>query len=134
MNKRGAKIQYDTLPNIDGVNVLIYQLFYNLINNSLKFSRPDQLPVIQIASKVKTDSIQITITDNGIGFDPEHNESIFNTFVRLNSKNKYDGTGLGLSLAKKIVERHHGTITAQGRMNEGAAFTMEFPVSKHPVL
>lgn len=131
IHQKGAVIKYGQLPKIEGVEVLIYQLLYNLINNSLKFSKESEKPVITI----KTDTIsvdgksyiQIEVTDNGIGFNSEHSETIFNTFTRLNSKNKYDGTGLGLSLSKKIVERHNGTIHAYGQKNVGATFTITLP-------
>lgn len=132
IHQKSAVIQADTLPTIEGIEVLLYQVFYNLINNSLKFSKHDQAPVIKITCRFtsigKSEFAKIVIADNGIGFDSEHNEEIFQTFTRLNSKSKYDGTGLGLSLAKKIIERHHGTIEASGVKNEGAVFTITLPV------
>jgi signal transduction histidine kinase len=107
-----------------------------LINNSLKFSKTDQSPVITITSSATSqDGLnfeKIVVADNGIGFDPEHNTTIFRTFTRLNSKDRYDGTGLGLSLAKKIVERHHGVIEAEGCKDRGAVFTILLP-AKQPV-
>jgi light-regulated signal transduction histidine kinase (bacteriophytochrome) len=130
--QKGAVIQYNELPKIEGVEFLIYQLFYNLINNSLKFSKESEEPVITInADIISVNGIaysRIVLTDNGIGFGPEHNETIFNTFTRLNSKSRYDGTGLGLSLSRKIAERHNGTITAEGLNNTGAVFTITLPV------
>jgi signal transduction histidine kinase len=76
---------------------------------------------------------EITVSDNGIGFEPEYNEKIFNSFIRLNSKSSYDGTGLGLSLAMKICERHHGTIVANGTKNAGAIFTVTLPAKQETV-
>jgi signal transduction histidine kinase len=132
IQQTGAIVRYGTLPKIEGVEVLIHQVFYNLINNSLKFARPDEKPVITIRAENmlinSTDHVLISISDNGIGFDPEYNTAIFGTFTRLHSKSRYDGTGLGLALAKKIVERHHGTIEAEGRLGEGAVFTITLPV------
>ncbi|HMJ67643.1 MAG TPA: ATP-binding protein [Cyclobacteriaceae bacterium] len=129
--QKNVGFESGTLPKVEGVQVLIYQLFYNLINNSVKFAKQDQKPVITITGKTVvvdgTNHVEITVADNGIGFDPEFNIKIFGTFTRLNSKNKYDGTGLGLSLAKKIVERHHGTIEASGHTDGGAAFTITLP-------
>lgn len=116
---------------IEGASVLIYQLFYNLVNNALKFSRPDVPPLIHISSFVTGEegrrTIEIGVADNGIGFDQQYAHTIFETFARLNSKDKFEGTGLGLALCKKIVERHHGTITALGTKNSGAAFTIRLP-------
>lgn len=132
INDKVAVIQYDEMPNIEGVKVLIYQLFYNLINNSLKFSKQKEKPVVTITAETvsvnEIEHINIVVTDNGIGFDSKYKEKIFNSFTRLHSKSKYDGTGLGLSLAKKIVERHKGTIEADGKENVGAIFTVSLPL------
>ncbi len=96
IDQKNAIILFDELPKIEGVQVLIYQLFYNLINNSLKFSKELEKPVIKInANTISIDGenyAEIVLADNGIGFEPEYNETIFNTFTRLNSKSKYDGT------------------------------------------
>lgn len=131
IQQKEAEFKYDDLPKIKGVKVLIYQLFYNLINNSLKFLNENQVPVITIiSSRTFLNGLTydcIVVSDNGIGFDSEYNADIFQAFTRLNSKSKFDGTGLGLSLVKKIVERHQGTIQANGKHNEGAAFTIFWP-------
>lgn len=131
IHQTGAQIQSDPLPQVEGTEVLIYQLFYNLINNSLKFSKQDQAPVLKITCDTTSidgaDYAKIILSDNGIGFDPEFNEEIFKTFTRLNARTKYDGTGLGLSLARKIVERHRGTIEASGVLDQGATFTITLP-------
>jgi PAS domain S-box-containing protein len=126
--KKGAVIQSDELPVIEGAQVLLYQLFYNLINNSLKFSRPEITPVISIRSTTKQSFVVITITDNGIGFDQAFARNIFETFTRLHSKDQYEGTGLGLALCKKIVEKHGGTIEAEGSKGQGAKFTIHLPL------
>lgn len=131
IHQKNATIEAENLPRLEGIPVLIYQLFYNLINNSLKFSKDDLSPVIKISASVDKAIATILISDNGIGFDPEHNQSIFNTFSRLNSKERYEGTGLGLSLAKKIVERHKGTIKAHGVKGVGATFIIRLPLSQH---
>jgi signal transduction histidine kinase len=134
LEEKGGLIQFDLLPNLEGVRVLIYQLFYNLINNSLKFTRQDQKPVVTITTEMFPGDAptyaRIVLADNGIGFEQEFNTMVFQNFKRLNSKDKYDGTGLGLSLAKKIVERHHGTIEANGNLNVGATFTIVLPVKQ----
>jgi signal transduction histidine kinase len=134
IEQKQAVIQYNELPEIEGIEVLIYQLFYNLINNSLKFSKEPEKPVISLTAAIVSidnkEYAEIILTDNGIGFDPEYNETIFNAFSRLNSKSKYDGTGLGLSLSKKIVERHGGTITAAGSKDVGASFVITLPVKQ----
>ena len=134
LQKTGGKIEYHDLPTLEGALVLIYQLFYNLINNSIKFAKKDTPPQITISSKIVVEHNRkfavITLEDNGIGFDPEQAERIFETFTRLNSKDSYEGTGLGLSLCKKIVERHGGNIIAIGSLTNGAAFIMTLPLQQ----
>nr|WP_236675903.1 ATP-binding protein [Chryseolinea lacunae] len=133
IQQKNATITREHLPTVDGAPVLIYQLFYNLINNSLKFSR--EHPVITITSQELVvegkDYAAIVVADNGIGFDQQYADRIFNAFTRLNSKDTFEGTGLGLALCKKIVERHRGTIAAQGGENQGATFTICLPRVHH---
>jgi PAS domain S-box-containing protein len=132
IQKRNAEINCDVLPDIPGYAILIYQLFYNLISNALKFSRTDILPLIQIRYVEvmigERPFAQFIIKDNGIGFEPENAEWIFHTFSRLNAKEDYEGTGLGLALCKKIVGRHRGFLSAFGEPGKGAAFTVQLPL------
>ena len=110
------------------------------MNNSLKFSYPDKDPVIGVKSEIKegkyldqpsleddTKYCHSTISDNGIGFDPVFNEQIFGLFQRLHGKSEYPGTGIGLSICKKIVENHNGLITANGIPGKGATFHIYIP-------
>jgi PAS domain S-box-containing protein len=132
ITEKDATITFDKLPVIEGAPVLLYQLFYNLINNSIKFSKQNEPVLINITSSVASVEgnkfAKIVVTDNGIGFDQEQAESIFTTFTRLNSKDKYEGTGLGLALCKKIVQRHSGFISASGESGKGASFTILLPI------
>jgi light-regulated signal transduction histidine kinase (bacteriophytochrome) len=132
IQQNNATIRREKLPQIQGAHVLIFQLFYNLINNSIKFARTDAAPVITISASTGSAGneqyARIIVADNGIGFDQQYAEKIFNTFTRLNAKDKYEGTGLGLALCKKIVERHHGTISADGEKHQGARFTITLPM------
>jgi light-regulated signal transduction histidine kinase (bacteriophytochrome) len=132
IQQRSAIMNIGPLPVIHGAPILIHQLFFNLVNNSLKFTRKDIAPIITIAAaSVKEQGrglALITVRDNGIGFDQQHAESIFTTFARLNSKDLFEGTGLGLALSKKIVERHGGSISAQSKLGEGATFTIKLPL------
>lgn len=134
IQKKHARLQKDKLPVIEGASVLIYQLFYNLINNALKFSKMDIEPLITIESALvgayEKQMAKIVITDNGIGLDPDYVHKIFDVFSRLNAKDEYEGTGLGLALCKKIVQRHHGTIQATGVKGESASFTILLPVKQ----
>lgn len=116
------------------------QLLHNLISNAIKFSRPGLQSVIQITSAVETrDEISantllteqfyfhLTISDNGIGFDQKYSEQIFNVFQRLNGREEFEGTGIGLAIVKKIVANHNGFITATGDINNGARFDIYIP-------
>lgn len=127
VSKKSARIVKDDLPTIEGSEVLLYQLFYNLINNSLKFSRTEIAVEVTIEFKDAEDHVSISITDNGIGFEPQYADRIFESFTRLNTKDQFEGTGLGLSLCKKIVHRHHGSIDAHSVLGAGATFTIRLP-------
>lgn len=135
IQQKGASIRYGAFPCFEGAPLLIYQLFYNLINNSLKFAQKEIAPVILISSRLHTENndsqLEITLSDNGIGFSQLYSERIFNTFTRLHSRDKYEGTGLGLALCKKIVERHNGIIRACGEEGKGSSFIITIPL-KHP--
>jgi len=121
----------DPLPTIEGSAILLQRLFYNLVNNALKFSKAEVPPRVTISSSIvikdNRETLCITIEDNGIGIEPKYAEKIFNAFERLHSKDKYEGTGLGLALCRKIVERHNGVITAIGK-EDGSEFTVELPL------
>jgi signal transduction histidine kinase len=140
--QKGAQINYNNLPQVIGAKLLLHQLFYNLTNNALKFSKKDVHPLITISAKqVKKNEIkipgifqkhtlyvQIDLKDNGIGFNQAYAERMFDVFSRLNAKDKYEGTGLGLALCKKIVHRHGGEIWAEGDEDKGAVFHILLPI------
>ncbi|HEX8060460.1 MAG TPA: PAS domain S-box protein, partial [Cyclobacteriaceae bacterium] len=131
ISEKSATFHYKDLPTVYASADLIHQLFYNLINNSLKFSQLHKPSEISITSKPRTIGkvpyVEITIQDNGIGFDNEYAEQIFGTFVRLHSKDQFEGSGLGLALCKRIVERYGGSITAQGSKAGGSIFKFMLP-------
>jgi signal transduction histidine kinase len=131
IQKKNAVIKRDGLPKIEGYPVLIYQLFYNLISNALKFSKTEIHPIIEITYSeeiyMNRMYFRLIIKDNGIGFEQEDAEWIFQSFSRLNAKENYEGTGLGLSLCKKIVDRHHGLLSANGKTAAGAEFIILLP-------
>ena len=132
IQQKKAVIDSDPLPEIQGYPVLIYQLFYNLVSNALKFSRAGVAPHIVIRYRpVEIDHkafAEFSIKDNGIGFGNESAEIIFQTFVRLNTKEEFEGTGLGLPLCRKIASRHHGMLFAKGEPGVGAEFILQLPV------
>ncbi|RYZ22408.1 MAG: hypothetical protein EOO10_21740, partial [Chitinophagaceae bacterium] len=145
--QKKAIISHDGLPEIEAIPVQINQLFYNLVNNALKFSK-DDLPLhLDISCRtVNSDEIkdvpglqpstlyyEIIFSDNGIGFNQSYAHQIFGLFKRLNDKSSYAGSGIGLSLCKKVVTNHGGIITANGKEGIGAQFYIYLPVPVKPV-
>ena len=129
IKQKSAAIRYSNLPRVNGAPELIYQLFYNITYNALKFSKEDEAPLIQITVlQLSQQFVKIAIADNGIGFEAQHAQKIFETFTRLNAKDKFEGTGLGLALCKRIIERHGGEIQAAGTPGVGATFTLTLPL------
>jgi PAS domain S-box-containing protein len=126
-----AKIHVDDLPTIDADPVQMRQLFQNLISNALKFNPPDKPPVVSITARsVSQEHVQLAISDQGIGFEPRFLDRIFLIFQRLHGVQEYEGTGIGLAICKKIVDRHHGTITAESELGKGATFIVTLPVKQ----
>lgn len=128
LHQKGAYVETGPLPTVQGSPVLLSQLFYNLLNNALKFSKAGTPPRIEISATLHADHVIVMVSDNGIGFDQQDAASIFETFIRLNPKSRYEGTGLGLSLCRKIVERHGGSIWAEGALGKGATFFVKLPL------
>lgn len=140
--EKKVQITSDLLPKISVTAFQIQQLFQNLLSNSLKYSKKETPPIIKInysTVKAKDEPIivkptksnyhKITFTDNGIGFDQKYAEKIFDLFNRLHNKQDYSGTGIGLSICKKIIENHKGFIFAKGEVNVGAVFTIYLPIN-----
>lgn len=138
IDRCSAQIKVDALPKIWAIPSQLRQLFQNLISNAIKFRKDGSCPEISIyqdtsgpslLDDVKSPYHRIIVEDNGIGFDAKYADEIFVVFKRLHSYHEYEGTGVGLSICKKIIDRHHGKITAQSRLNEGARFIIELPAS-----
>lgn len=146
--QKGAQVEVGPLPTIEAVPVQMTQLFYNLVNNALKFSHPDRPPHIQISAvKLSPEAVaeyrelnstlpyyEITCRDNGIGFDQKVADQIFGLFKRLGDRHQYPGSGIGLALCKRVVVNHQGTITAESAPGEGSTFRMCLPERQHLIL
>jgi len=139
LQERNVEVIVNELAMVEGNRGQIKQVFQNLISNSIKFSSQDRPPVIRIfcnpanATSGEADEgafCHIVVADNGIGFEKEYQERIFSLFERLNNKDQYEGSGIGLSITRKIIERHHGTISAESTPGEGARFTISLPVKQ----
>jgi light-regulated signal transduction histidine kinase (bacteriophytochrome) len=142
IEEKNASISFDNLPVIMGHKRQIQQLFQNLIGNALKYSRSEVRPEIKITGETvfghetplalsKEDGQRkyhlVKVQDNGIGFEQEDADRIFNVFTRLHGNAEYKGTGVGLSIAQKVAENHKGYIWAEGKPGVGATFNVLFP-------
>ena len=139
---KNATIEVDEMCEANIIPFQFRQLLFNLLSNSLKFSNPQEAPHIKIESEIaegikfnnsklakEVKYCHLRVSDNGIGFEQQFSERIFEVFQRLHSKNQYDGTGIGLSIVKRIVENHNGIITAKGELNKGATFDIYIPAT-----
>jgi signal transduction histidine kinase len=125
----GGRVEIGALPVIDADALQMRQLLQNLLGNALKYCRRDTPPVVRLGcSNPGGPQCTITVTDNGIGFNEKHADKIFRMFVRLHGRAQYDGSGIGLAICRKIVERHRGTIVAASAAGGGATFTVTLPV------
>jgi signal transduction histidine kinase len=122
-----AVVTKDDLPTVTGDETLLMQLFQNLIRNGVKFRRPEVPPQVHISAKKEGKEWVFSVRDNGIGIDQAYAERIFLIFQRLHTREEYPGTGIGLALCKKIVERHHGRIWVESAPGEGATFFFTIP-------
>jgi signal transduction histidine kinase len=142
IEEKKADIESDRLPTLNVIPFQFQQLFTNLLSNSIKFSKPGIHPHILIKHEIVDGSAidgekgssgkkynSISITDNGIGFETKYNQKVFGLFQRLNSRKSYGGTGIGLSICKKIVENHGGIITAYGERDKGTTIQIYIPES-----
>ncbi len=145
IREKKAIIELDQLCDLRVIPFQFRQIVYNLLGNSLKFSSSDRPPHIRISSAIENGAslkfeiidpeqsfCRISFSDNGIGFDPQYKDLIFELFKRLHGQNEYEGTGIGLSIVKKIVENHQGYVTAIGEVGKGATFNIYLPAQSIP--
>src|SRR2546427_4538408 len=123
----GATVTQDKLPSIPCDEVQLAQLFQNLIGNALKSRRPDAAPAVHVGAADRGAEWEFTVRDNGIGIEPQYFERIFMVFQRLHDKGEYPGTGIGLAIVKKVVERHGGRIWVQSQLGAGTTFHFTMP-------
>lgn len=124
-----ATVTIGDLPHVIADPTHMRQLFQNLISNALKFSKPGVAPAVKVSALTKKTEYEIRVSDNGIGFDMKYLDRIFAVFQRLHGRGTYEGTGIGLAVCRKIVERYNGTITAESKANKGSTFIVRMPIS-----
>ncbi|NLG95874.1 MAG: PAS domain S-box protein [Chloroflexi bacterium] len=129
IEQSGGKVQVSELPEVEADPTQMRQLLQNLIGNALKFHKDDVPPVVKVSGACLKDSneVQVIVEDNGIGFEAEYSERIFQPFQRLHGLGQYEGSGVGLAICRKIVERHSGTITVESTPGRGSTFIVTLP-------
>jgi PAS domain S-box-containing protein len=137
VKETGGQVELGDLPRIEADQVQMQQLLQNLIANALKFHRPGSPPHIRVSGRIPPGPMrrrrvaELRVEDNGIGFDEKYLQRIFQPFQRLHGRGQYEGSGIGLAICRKIVERHGGTITARSAPGEGTTFIVELPLYQH---
>ena len=129
LEESGAEVTHDTLPEVEGDELQLVQLLQNLISNAIKF-RATSSPKVHISSTEKEDEYEIAVRDNGIGIEPQYFERIFMVFQRLHDKGQYPGTGIGLAICKKVVDRHGGRMWVESAPGQGSRFLFTLPKTR----
>jgi len=128
ISETGAVIHDEPLPSVRVHETHLQQLFQNLIGNALKYHRPGVSPVVQVSAHRSAEQWTFSVADNGIGIEPEYKEKVFGLFKRLHSGDAYSGTGIGLAICQRIVERHNGRIWIESEPGKGSTFYFTLPV------
>jgi len=128
IRESGATVTWDDLPAVRVHRTHLRQLFQNLIGNAIKYRSPERAPVIHVSVERQGGSWLFSVRDNGIGIEPEYKDAVFGLFKRLHTNDEYSGTGIGLALCQRIVERYHGRIGVESEPGSGSTFTFEIPV------
>jgi light-regulated signal transduction histidine kinase (bacteriophytochrome) len=126
----GASVTRDELPIVRADGTQLRQLFQNLIANGIKFSRPDTPPHVHVSARRDRSAWSFAISDNGIGIEAQYLDRIFVLFQRLHSRGEYPGTGIGLAICKKIIERHGGHIDVESQPGKGTTFSFTIPTQE----
>jgi signal transduction histidine kinase len=127
IEESNARIEVPELPTLPGFEAELFLLFQNIISNAIKFSKEEAQPKVVIQSKREDGAWLISIADNGIGMDQIYHEKVFAIFQRLNVREKYSGTGIGLAICKRIIENHKGEIWFESELNQGTTFYLKLP-------
>jgi len=127
ISESGAKVSADPLPTLPVHEVHLQQVFQNLIGNAVKYRDPERPPIVHITTEREEGCWIFAVSDNGIGIAPEHKENIFGLFKRLHTRDEYSGTGIGLAICERIVDRYHGRIWVESEPGRGSTFRFKLP-------
>ena len=129
LRSTGAAVRFGALPSVMGEETQLAQLLRNLIDNAIKYVVPGVPPRIQIEASMQGAEVQVSVADNGIGISPEHRERVFQIFQRLHTSEEYPGTGVGLAICKKVVDRHGGRLWVESPQQGGSVFCFTLPAA-----
>jgi light-regulated signal transduction histidine kinase (bacteriophytochrome) len=127
IRESAGQVRAKTLPSVKASGTHLQLVFQNLVGNALKYRSPERPPVVQIEAQRQDGSCLFSVRDNGIGIESQYAERIFGVFKRLHTTDQYPGTGIGLAICKRIVERYHGRIWVESRPGEGSDFYFTLP-------
>jgi light-regulated signal transduction histidine kinase (bacteriophytochrome) len=127
IEESGAKVTHDPLPTVKADGVQLERLFQNLVGNAIKYRDKHVVPEVHVSAVRQDQEWIFSIRDNGIGINPQYYEKIFGIFQRLHTREEYSGTGIGLAVCKKIVERHGGRIFVESEEGKGSTFFFSLP-------
>jgi light-regulated signal transduction histidine kinase (bacteriophytochrome) len=128
ISESGAKITADPLPSLPAHGMHLQQVFQNLMGNAIKYRSVERQPIVHVAVEPQDGHWVFAVSDNGIGIDPEYKENIFGLFKRLHTSDEYSGTGIGLAICQRIVDRYHGRIWVESEPGRGSTFRFKLPV------
>ncbi|MFC1826231.1 ATP-binding protein, partial [Thermodesulfobacteriota bacterium] len=128
-SEKKARLKIDSLPPATGDRAMIQEVLMNLLSNALKYSSTREAAFIEVSAKTEGNEHVYSVKDNGVGFDMKYSDKLFDVFQRLHSTKEFEGTGIGLSLVQRIVQRHGGRVWGEGKVNEGATFYFSLPKS-----
>jgi signal transduction histidine kinase len=128
IEETGGRVEVGDLPTLQAERSQMRQLFQNLVSNALKFHREGVPPVVKVyTSADSSKTVEVRVEDNGIGFDEVYLEKVFQPFTRLHGRSEYEGSGIGLAICRKIIERHGGSLTATSQEGQGSTFIIQLP-------
>ena len=128
VQEAGADITSDPLPSVCMHSAHLQQLFQNLIGNAIKYRSRDRRPRVHVSAERHGDDWVFAVSDNGIGIAPDYSETIFGLFKRLHTNDEYSGTGIGLAICRRIVDRYHGRIWVESELGKGSTFRFTLPI------